>query len=273
MTIPDLKLTRPLAVFDIEATGTDAQHDRIIELAIIKLMPDREIRSRIFVVNPGIPIPPEASAIHGFRDEDVKDKPTFREVAGPILLEFEGCDLAGYNILRYDIPLLEAEFRRVGVDFPMDGRRIVDAQRIFHLKEPRDLTAAVAFYCGKTLTGAHGAEADARATLDVLMGQLQRYADLPRDIEGLDAFCAGRSSQWVDRAGRFKWVNGEIVVNFSKNRGQPLRKMVETNPGFLRWILDGHFPADTKAIVRNALKGVYPSRPPAPEAEADDSGS
>ncbi len=263
----ELKLTRPLAVFDIEATGTDIQNDRIIELAIVKLLPDYSITSRVFLMNPGIPIPAEASAIHGYQDEDVRDKPLFRAMAGPILLEFEGCDLAGYNILRYDIPLLEAEFRRVGVAFPMEGRRVIDAQRIFHLKEPRDLTAAVAFYCGRTLDGAHGAEVDARATLDVLIGQIRRYPDLPRDIEGLDAFCAGRSSQWVDRAGRFKWVNGEVVVNFSKNRGLPLRKLVETNPGFLRWILDSNFPADTKAVVRNALKGVYPPSPTAAAGE------
>lgn len=259
-----LILQRPLAVFDIESTGTDVQQDRIIELSIVKLLPDGTRQTKTWLVNPGIPIPPESTAIHGIHDAEVADKPLFKDVACLILSELDGCDLGGYNLVRFDIPMLEAEFKRACVTFHMEGRKVVDAQRIFHTREPRDLTAAVAFYCGKRLENAHGAEADAEATLDVLEGQLIKYPDLPRDIEALDLYCAARPADWVDRTGRFKWVNGRIVVNFGSKKGQPLDELAAAKSNFLRWILDNNFPADTKDLIRKALDGIYPIPPEKP---------
>lgn len=263
-----LVLQRPLAVFDIESTGTDVQQDRIVELAIVTLMPDGSRQSKTWLVNPGIPIPPEVTAIHGITDEQVAGKPLFKDVAGLIASELDGCDLGGYNLVRFDIPMLEAEFKRANFTFRMEGRRIVDAQRIFHLKEPRDLSAAVALYCDKRHANAHGAEADAEATLDVLEGQLARYPDLPRDVDGLHDYCAAKQPDWVDRSGRFKWANGKIVVNFGSKKGQALKELADSRSGFLRWILENNFPADTKDLIRKAMDGVYP---PPPDKPAGDS--
>ena len=264
-----LVLQRPLAVFDIESTGTDVQQDRIVELAIVKLLPTGVRESKTWLINPGIPIPPEVTAIHGIKDSDVADKPLFKDIAGLISTELDGCDLAGYNLLRFDIPMLENEFKRAGVVFTMEGRKVVDAQRIFHMKEPRDLSAAVVYYCGKRHDNAHGAEADAEATLDVIEGQLVKYPDLPRDVESLDLFCAARPADWVDRTGRFKWSHGRIVVNFGSKKGQPLKELVDSRSNFLRWILENNFPSDTKDLIRKAFEGTYPP-PPLTEKPADE---
>jgi DNA polymerase-3 subunit epsilon len=259
-----LILQRPLAVFDIESTGTDVQQDRIIELAIVTLYPEGRRETRTWLVNPGIPIPGEAAAIHGIKDADVADKPMFKDVACMIVAALDGCDLGGYNLLRFDIPMLEAEFKRACVTFKMEGRKIIDAQRIFHMKEPRDLSAAVVFYCGRRHENAHGAEADAEATLDVIQGQLVKYPDLPRDVENLDLFCAARPAEWVDRTGRFRWLNGRIVVNFGAKKGTPLDELVNTRNSFLRWLLENNFPSDTKDLVRKAMDGIYPVPPEKP---------
>ena len=261
-----LVLQRPLAVFDIESTGTDVQQDRIVELAIVKLLTDGSRQTKAWLVNPGVPIPPEVTAIHGITDADVADKPLFKDIAGIIATELDGCDVGGYNVVRFDIPMLEAEFRRAKFTFSFEGCRIVDAQRIFHIKEPRDLSAAVVFFCGKRHDNAHGAEADAEATLDVIEGQLVKYPDLPHDIEGLDVFCAAKNPDWVDRAGRFRWSGGEIVVNFGSKKGQRLKELIETRSSFLGWILTNNFPADTKELIRKAMEGVYPP-PPKPAAD------
>jgi DNA polymerase-3 subunit epsilon len=256
-----LILQRPLAVFDIESTGTDVQQDRIVELAIVKLLPGGARETKTWLVNPGIPIPAEVTAIHGITDADVADKPPFKDIACLLAAEFDGCDLGGYNLLRFDIPMLEAEFKRAAVTFRMDGRRIIDAQRIFHMKEPRDLTAALAFYCGRRHGNAHGAEADAEATLDVIEGQLVKYPELPHDVESLDVVCAAKPADWVDRTGRFKWLNGRIVVNFGQKKGQPLKELVDSRNSFLNWIIESNFPSDTKDLIRKAYNGVYPAPP------------
>lgn len=268
-----LTLDRPLAVFDIESTGTDPVQDRIVELCIVRLSPGGRRETHTLRINPGMPIPAGATAVHGITDADVAACPPFSDLAPEIARLFDSCDLAGYNLLRFDIPMLVEEFRRAGLTFQVEGRRVVDAQRIYHRREPRDLTAAVAFYCGKPHTDAHGAEADALATLEVLEGQLNRYPDLPVDVEGLDRYCNPRHPTWADRIGRLKWANGEIVVNFGARRGESLRSLVQTNSGYLKWILKGAFPADTQEIVRNALEGKYPPPPkiPAtPDGEAGD---
>jgi DNA polymerase-3 subunit epsilon len=260
-----VKLTtdKPIVFFDIEATGINFRTDRIIELALVKQQPDGTSETHEFLFNPERPIPAEASAIHGFFDEDVKDCPTFRETAPHIAALLNGCDLGGYNVIHYDIPMLQAEFERAAVPFEVEGRRIIDAQKIFHKREPRDLSAALAFYCNDTHTGAHGALSDVEATMRVLDGQFARYPDLPADIDTLSDFCDQRDPSWADRKGRFKWVNGELIVNFGKKQGALLRDLVRGDPGYVRWIVNGTFPPDVITIARNALEGKYPD-PPAP---------
>lgn len=252
---------KPIAFFDIEATGINFRTDRIIELAIVKVMPDGSRETHHFLFNPEKPIPAEATAIHGISDEDVKECPTFRDVAHHISDVLAGCDLAGYNVIHYDIPLLQTEFERVPIPFDVEGRRIIDAQKIFHKKEPRDLTAALKFYCGGEHTGAHGALDDVEATIHVLEGQLQRYPDLPRDIDPLAEFCDQRDPSWADRKGRFKWVDGELIINFGKKQGKLLRDIARHEPSFLRWMVSNSFPPDVTTIARNALEGKFPEPP------------
>jgi len=256
-----LVLDRPLAVFDIESTGIDRHSDRLIELAVVKVYPDEKREPHAFRVNPGIPIPAEATAVHGITDEDVKDCPSFEAIAQSVAAVFEHADLAGFNVLRFDLPLLAKEFERVHVPFDVEHRRVVDAQRIFHRKEPRDLSAALQFYCGEMHLEAHRALDDVLATIRVLEGQLERYADLPRDVAALDDFCNPRDPSWVDRSGKLKWADGEVVINFGKNKGRKLRELAQYDTGFLTWMLKNHFPADTQAIVRRALSGHYPAPP------------
>lgn len=259
----NLQTDKPIAFFDIEATGINFRTDRIIELAIVKMAPGGARETHTYLFNPERPIPAEAIAVHGITDEDVKDCPAFSEVAPHIATLLEGCDLAGYNVIHYDIPMLQAEFERSAVPFEVEGRRIVDAQKIFHKKEPRDLSAALSFYCGDTHTGAHGALEDVEATIRVLEGQMERYPDLPRDIDPLSEFCDQRDPSWADRRGRFKWVNGELVINFGKKQGKPLREIARYEPSFLRWMVSSSFPPDATAIARDALDNKFPD-PPTP---------
>ena len=250
------QLDRPLAVFDIEATGINPRTDRIIELSIIKLMPPKgEHQLHSFLINPGIPIPPESTVIHGIKDADVADKPLFKTLAPELFRLLDGCDLGGYNIIRFDIPMLIEEFLRASLNFSMDGRRIVDAQRIFHKREPRDLKAALQFYCGELFLEGHRAEADALATVRVLEGQFAKYSDLPRNLDDLDKYCDLRDPAWVDRDGKLRWTNGEITINFGKKKGERLTELARVDPGFLKWILKSDFASDTKAIVTKILEG------------------
>jgi len=255
------KLDRPLAIIDIEATGINVRADRIIDLAIVKLMPDGERSIHTFRVNPGMHIPDEAAKIHGITDADVANSPSFGTAAPQILQVLDSCDLGGYNLIRFDVPILVEEFLRNNIKFDIEGRRIIDAQRIFHRKEPRDLSAALVFYCGEMHLGAHGAEADALATLHVFEGEFQRYADLPQEIDKLDEFCNPREPGWVDRNGKLKWDNGEVVLNFSRKKGESLRYLIENDPGFLKWILKGDFPRDMQEVVKNAMRGKWPEPP------------
>ena len=259
------KLDRPLAAFDIEATGISPRADRIVELAIVRIMPDGTRDTHTYRVNPEMPIPAEASAIHGITDEDVADCPVFPTIAQEIFDLLDGADLGGFNILRYDIPMLGEEFLRAGIEFDTEERRIIDAQRIFHKRHPRDLTAAVAFYCNEMLLDAHGAEADTLATIRVLEAQFEKYSDLPRDLDELDAYCNPRDPTWVDRIGRLKWVRGEVTLNFGKKKGTSLRRIIEEDRGFIKWMLRSDFPRDTKTILENAVKGSWPRPPKAPE--------
>ena len=261
-----LKLDKPLAFFDIEATGVNPRSDRIVDLAIVKILPDGNRESYLYRFNPERKIPSDAIAVHGITDADVADSPKFKDQAKSIVEILENCDLAGYNIINYDIPMLCEEFARAGIPFSAEGRCIVDAQRIFHKREPRDLTAALAFYCNELHLGAHGALDDVSATIRVLEGQLQRYEDLPCEPTALHDFCNPRDPSWADRTGKLKWVDNEIVINFGKNQGRKLRDMTKTDPNFLRWMLEKSFPPDTTEIIRNAIAGKFPA-PPALKSE------
>jgi len=248
-----LKLDRPLVVFDTETTGTNPRTDRIVEIACVKIHPDGRREEWVRRLNPRLPIPRASTAIHGIHDEDVRDAPGFREVAAELARFLEGCDLGGYNITGFDLPVLRTEFLRAGVPFEVDKRRLVDAQRIFFAKEPRNLAAAARFYCRREHDGAHGALADAAMTLDVLGGQLSRYEDLPRSVSELhELYCAGLD-QDLDPEGRIRLVKGEPTVNFGKNRGRTLKEMSREEPGFLKWILKGDFSEPVKEIARKYL--------------------
>lgn len=256
-----IELKRPLAFIDIEATGVNPRADRIIELAICTIYPDGTRKTSIFTVNPGMSIPAESSAIHGFTDDDVADCPMFAEKAHEIAALLDGCDLAGYNLIRYDVPMLCEEMARAGLDCDLGQRAIIDAQRIYHLREPRDLTAALAFYCGEKHTGAHGALADVEATIRVLEGQFEKYADLSTDVEQLARLCEFKRADWVDGTGKLKWRDGEVVLGFGKRGGELLRDLVANDRGYLDWLLKSNFPRDTQQIVRNALEGKWPEPP------------
>lgn len=260
--MPNLKLVRPLVVFDIESTGVSPRKDRIIELAAIKLMPDGEEISKCWLMNPGVPIPPETTAIHGISDEIVKDCPTFSDKADEIFEFFRGCDLSGFNADRFDIPCLEEEFARVGMAFAPSARKHVDVQRIYHKKEPRDLSAAVRFYLGRNHDGAHGAEADTRATLEVLKAQMAKYADLPETVDEMDEYLVPHDPMNADRAGTLRWKDGELTINFGKKKGESLKKLLLNEPNYLKWILKGDFDTEVRMIIKDLLDNGR--LPPAP---------
>ena len=260
---PRLRLDRPLVVFDLEATGLNKRADRIVAIALVRYEPSGRIEQADYLINPGIPIPEETTAIHGITDADVAAAPSFAEMAEALAAHFAGADLAGYNILGYDIPLLTEEFARANRPFSVDGRRILDAQRIFFRNEPRDLSAALRYYCGDAHDNSHDALGDVLATIRVLDGQFRKYPELPDAMEALNEYCDPRDPAWVDRAGRLKWARGEVVFNFGKFQGQSLRSTVADDPNFITWLLRSDFPDDTKQIVRDAVNGKYPAPPPA----------
>lgn len=256
-----LKLSRPLAIFDIESTGLNPWSDHIIELAIVRVEVTGRQSDYTFLVKPPISIPKETTMIHGITDEDVADCPSFAGIVDEVDNILAGCDLAGYNVLHFDIPLLEEEFKRCGRDLLVNERHVLDAQKIYHKKEPRNLSAALRFFCGKEHIDAHGAKSDALATLDVICGEFEKYDDLPQSIEEIEREFNDIDPDNIDRAGRFKWENGEAVVNFGKKKGVPLRELyAEKGQAFLKWMLKANFPSETHEIVRKAMDGVFPER-------------
>ena len=243
-----LKLKRPLVFLDLETTGVNVGSDRIVEVSFLKLNIDgnREVKS--LRVNPGIPIPAGATKIHGIKDEDVKDEPKFAELAGELRNFLEHCDLAGYNIIKFDLPLLAEEFARSGSEFDVEGRSIVDVQNIFHKMEQRTLSAAYKFYCDKTLVNAHSAEADTVATFEVFMAQLEKYDNLPKDVNALHSFTAAQRN--VDLAGRIIYnENGVEVFNFGRFKGRPVAEVFRTEQGYYEWMMNGDFPSNTKTVI------------------------
>lgn len=243
-----LNLERPLIFFDLETTGTTVTQDRIVELSFIKVYPDGHDESKTRRINPEMPIPPASTAVHHITDEDVKDAPTFRQVARSLMDIFEGCDIAGYNSNKFDVPLLIEEFSRAGYNFDVSGRRFVDVQNIFHKMEQRTLVAAYKFYCGKNLEDAHSALADTRATYEVLLGQLDRYPELENDVEKLAEF--SRSGRNLDLAARIVLDDKDVpVFNFGKHKGQPVKEVFRKEPSFYSWMMQGDFPKNTKDVV------------------------
>ncbi len=234
--------------------------DRIVEIAILKIYPDGKETKYHERVNPEVPIPPEATKVHGIGDEHVKDCVPFKKLAATIGQFLKDCDLAGYNLIRFDLPLLQNEFGRAEVELSLEERRIVDACQIFHRKEPRDLAAALKFFCGEEHSQAHSAMHDVRACWKVLEAQLSRYTDLPLDLQELHNYCNRRDERFADAERKFEWRHNEATFAFGKYKGRSLREVARQEPGFLEWMLASDFGAETKAIVERALKGKFPNR-------------
>ncbi len=244
----ELALRNPIVFLDLETTGVDPSKDRIVELSLLKVFPDgsRDVKTRR--INPGMPIPPAATAVHHITDEDVKDSPAFAQIARSLAAFIEGCDLGGYNSNRFDIPVLAEEFLRAGVDVDLKKRKMVDVQNIFHMKEQRTLVAAYKFYCDKDLEGAHSAEADTLATYEVLCSQLDRYDDLKNDVDFLAGF--SERDRTVDYAGRIVYNDKDVeVFNFGKHKGRPVADVFRDEPSYYTWMMDGDFPAYTKKVI------------------------
>ena len=251
-----LNLVKPIIFFDLETTGTDISKDRIVEICYIKVMPDGREMEYTKRINPEMHIPEGASAVHGIFDADVKDCPTFKEVAREIANEFEGCDVAGFNSNRFDLPLLAEEFLRAQVDIDLSRLRAIDVQVLYHKREPRTLSAAYKFYCGENLEDAHSALADTRATYNVLKAQLDHYEDLPNDMEALSKESSFTNN--VDFAGRIVYdANGNEVFNFGKYKGMPVDAVLDRDPGYYGWMMNGDFSLNTKQVLtRIKLRGM-----------------
>ena len=251
----NLKLKRPIIFFDLETTGVDTAHDRIVEISMVKVEPDGSKQVKTRRINPEMPIPAEATAVHGITDEDVKGEPTFKQIAKSLAKFIEGCDFGGFNSNRFDLPMLVEEFMRAEVDVDFRKRKFVDVQNIFHKKEQRTLVAAYKFYCDKDLENAHSAEADTRATYEVLMAQLDRYPELQNDIDYLAEFSSHTNN--VDFAGRIVYnEQGVEVFNFGKYKGIPVTEVFRRDPGYYSWMLQGDFTLNTKQVLTRIKLGT-----------------
>jgi DNA polymerase III subunit epsilon len=274
--LKNLHLKRPLVVFDLETTGVQVGADRIVEIAMIKISPDGSVvrkpdkagKENRILVNPEMPIPLESSLVHGVYDDDVKDKHTFGAIAPGLVKFLKNCDLGGFNSNRFDVPMLAEEFLRVGVDFGLEGRNLIDVQNIFHKMEQRTLKAAYKFYCDKELEGAHEAYPDTAATLEILMSQLEKYSNVtisdsrgetvgpvPSDMDALHDFC--QRTRNADLAGRLIYNDeGVIVFNFGKNKGVAVKELLEHDPGYFGWMMRGDFPRYTKRVLEQIKEGT-----------------
>ena len=243
-----LNLKNPIVFFDLETTGTNVGKDRIVEICILKVNPDASRESKTWLVNPEMYIPKEASAVHGISDEDVKDAPTFKEIAPKVMEMISGSDLGGFNSNRFDVPLLAEELLRAGLDFDLSKFKLIDAQTIYHKKEPRNLSAAYNFYCGKTLENAHSAEADVMATFEVLDAQVGKYEDLPNEISGLSEYSF--HSRFADLAGFIAFDDDQKeIFTFGKYKGQRVKDVFQKDLGYYGWIQNADFPLYTKKVL------------------------
>lgn len=247
-----LQLQRPIAFIDLETTGVNLSTDRVIEIAIVKIMPDGSRQVKRKLINPEMPIPPQSTEIHGITDEMVKDAPTFKQSANELKQFIENCDLGGYNSNRFDIPLLMEEFLRTGMDLDLTTRKMVDVQHIFYSMEPRTLTAAYKFYCEKELEGAHSAEHDVNATIDVLLSQIKRYPQLGSSVDSILGVIG--EDKIVDYARRFSFDDkGVEVFNFGKHKGKPVADILKAEPQYYDWMMRGDFPLHTKQKLTEIL--------------------
>jgi len=258
--LKNLKFDRPIAFIDIETTGLRPYSDRIVELSILKIHPDGTEEYKSHRVNPGVSIPAETTAIHGITDADVASEPMFQQYAKSVRDFLEDCDIGGFNVIKFDLPCLEAEFARVNVEFSRSDRYFIDSQIIFHQREPRNLQAAYKKYCNRDMVNAHSAEEDAKVSAEVLDGQLEIYQDLPRDVPGLSALCYRVGKSYIDSQGKFIWVEGEAVCNFGRHRGRLLREIAVDNPSFFEWIINRDFSSEIKEISIKALEGEFPKQ-------------
>jgi DNA polymerase-3 subunit epsilon len=247
-----LQLTRPIAFIDLETTGVNLSTDRIVEVAIIKILPDGTRQAKRKLINPEMPIPAVVTEIHGITDAMVKDAPTFKQAGNELKQFIENCDLGGYNSNRFDIPMLMEEFLRAGMDVDLSTRKMVDVQHIFYTKEPRTLTAAYKFYCEKELIQAHSAEADVNATIDVLLSQIKKYPDLGNSVETILAKIG--EEKIVDYARRFCFdTKGVEIFNFGKHKGRPVLDVLKAEPQYYDWMMKGDFPLHTKQKLTEIL--------------------
>ncbi len=249
--MPKLTLKRPIIFFDLETTGTDHAKDRIVELAFVKLLPNGDRETMTKRINPGIPIPPEVTLIHGITDEDVKNCPPFKQIAHTLYDWMRGCDLGGYNSSKFDLPLLAEEFLRVGINVDFTERHMIDVQQIFFKMEARTLAAAYNFYCSKQLENAHSAEADINATIEVLDAQLERYADIGHDVVTLHQFT--HTDEYVDYARRIIMKDGQPVFNFGKHKGRKVEEIFTAEPQYYDWMMQADFALHTKQKISEIL--------------------
>jgi len=257
----NLKLDRPLVAFDLETTGVHVERDRIVEIALVRVEVDGSRRTFRSLVNPEMPIPPGATAVHKITDADVADAPVLASIASEIVSFLEGADLAGFNSARFDAPMLENEIQRVGGTLSLDGRRHLDALKIFHRMEPRNLTAAYKVYCGKVLEGAHSALVDVEATIEILDAQVARYEEVPASSAELHAFCHPDEGKWVDRSRKFKWGDdNRAYFSFGKYQDMSIEQVKTENAGYLEWMLGKDFGEDVRVILREALEGRFPKK-------------
>jgi len=246
-----LQLQRPIAFIDLETTGVHISTDKIIEIAIVKIMPDGSKLSKRKLINPQMPISASSTAVHGITDEMVKNAPTFKQVANEIKQFIDNCDIGGYNSNRFDVPMLIEEFMRAGLDFSSDGRKMVDVQKVFHMMEQRTLSAAYKFYCDKCLDEAHSAEADAHATWEILLAQVERYPHIGTTIEQIVKFTG--EDEIVDFARRMVRIDGVEIFNFGKHKGKPVSEVLKVEPQYYDWIMKGDFAMNTKQKLTEIL--------------------
>jgi len=257
-----MKIARSLVIFDIETTGTWVEKDKIVEIGMIRLMPDGTKQDYVKRVNPGIPIPVNVSRIIDITDADVKNAPPFRDVAKEVIGFIGDADIGGFNIHRFDLPILEREMVSAGVSFHWKDRVIYDAQKIYHIHEKRDLTAAYQLYCGKKLDNAHSALGDAEATVEIINAQIEKYGDSEKGIESLKDFEYERSSAYFDTERKFCWWNGELYPTFGKySRKKNVKDILEKDRRYLEWILAADFSEDIKGMLKKVLAGEFPQAP------------
>ncbi len=262
-----MKIEKPVITLDLETTGTWVEKDRIVEIAMIKLLPDGSRESYHSHVNPGMPIPPRVSEITGIYDADVKDAPRFKEIAEKVVEFIGDCDLAGFNVERFDLVLMERELFEAGIKFEWRSRTIYDAQRIYHRHEKRDLKAAYQFYCGKELIGAHTAMADTEATVEILESQTQRYGKVEEGIISLRDFGYEKMDDFYDREKKFRWWNGKLYPVFGKYaRKMSLQEIAKKDRSYLQWLMTTDFSEEVKTLFEEAMEGRFP-QPPKPQSK------